>query len=311
MTKHSGLVSPSRSAIGAPRRYNGAMALQQLLGSLTTAAFFEDNFLKLPLARPGGCGHLAHLGGWEAIGHILAGRAADVLVGREGRKADVPTPTSADEARALLAQGLTVGIRQAHRHHAGLAELAASFHEDFAAPIDVHVYCTPAGQPGLGWHYDAEDVFILQTLGPKEWQLRKNTVNPWPLVETLPADMRYQREIMPVLRCTLAAGDWLYVPGGYWHSTRAVEESISLSVGVLSATAMDAFDFLRGRLLSSLRWRQRLPPAGAASPLSAEELVRHYQEVFTELGHDLATLLSQEELAREFLEAKRRNGPVQ
>ena len=36
---------------------------------------------------------------------------------------------------------------------------------DFAAPVDVHLYCTPAGQPGFGWHYDAEDVFVLQTAG--------------------------------------------------------------------------------------------------------------------------------------------------
>jgi ribosomal protein L16 Arg81 hydroxylase len=285
------------------------MAIEELLGPMTKAAFFEENFLKLPLARPGGCRHLAHLGGWEAVDHILAGRSADVLVGREGRKADVPTPASAGEARALLAQGLTVGVRQAHRHHAGLAELAAGFHKDLAAPIDVHVYCTPAGQPGLGWHYDAEDVFVLQTLGAKEWHLRKNTVNPWPLVETLPADMRYQREVMPVMRCALAAGDWLYVPGGYWHSTRAGEtESISLSVGALSPTALDVFDFLRGRLLSSLRWRQRLPSAGAATPLSEEELLRSYRELFTELGQDLAALLGQEGFARDFLSARQPGG---
>src|SRR5947209_3055839 len=138
--------------------------------------------------------------------------------------------------------------------------------EHFLAPIDVHVYCTPAGQPGFGWHYDAEDVFVLQTAGRKEWSLRKNTVNPWPLAEALPADMRHEREIMPVLRCTLAAGDWLYIPAGYWHRTRAGEESVSLSVGVLSASALDVYDFLRRQLLSSLRWRQRLPPAGGASP---------------------------------------------
>ncbi len=293
-----------QSATGAAGRYNGRMALQELLGSMPAATFFEENFLKVPLGRPGGCRHLAHLGGWEAVDRILAGRSADVLVGREGRKADVPTPTSADEAKALLAQGLTVGVRQAYRHHPGLAELAASFQADFAAPIDVHVYCTPAGQPGLGWHYDAEDVFVLQTLGSKEWRLRKNTVNPWPLVEALPADMRYPREIMPVMRCALAAGDWLYIPGGYWHSTRAGEESISLSVGVLSPTALDVFDFLRGRLLSSLRWRQRLPSAGAASPLSPEELLRRYHELFTELGQDLAAQLSQGPFARDFLAAR-------
>jgi ribosomal protein L16 Arg81 hydroxylase len=86
--------------------------------------------------------------------------------------------------------------------------------------------------------------------------------------------MGHERELMPVPRCTLAAGDWLSIPAGYWHRTRALEESLSLSVGVLSATALDVYDALRRHLLSSLRWRQRLPAAGAAAPLRGEELLR-------------------------------------
>src|SRR5262249_23259172 len=216
----------------------------------------------------------------------------DVLVGREGRRWGENGAPRPEEARPLLAEGYTLGIRHAERHDPGLAELADGFRRDFLGAVNVHVYCTPAGRPGFGWHYDAEDVFILQTRGSKEWSLRKNTVNPWPLVETLPADMRHERELMPVLRCTLRAGNWLYIPAGYWHRTEAGDESISLSVGVLSATAVDVYDFLRGRLLGSLRWRQRLPTPGAASTLSEAELLRRYQELFRELGQDLAETLA-------------------
>jgi 50S ribosomal protein L16 3-hydroxylase len=226
-------------------------------------------------------------------------------VGREGQSAQGPVPQTAAEARALLEAGWTLGLRHAERHDPGLAALAEGFRADFAAPIDLHLYCTPAGHPGFGWHFDAEDVFVLQTLGTKEWQLRKNTVHPWPLVETLPADMRYRREVMPLLRCTLTAGDWLYIPGGYWHATRAGDESISLSVGVLSPTGMDAFDFLRGQLLESLRWRQRLPSLGAATGVGEEELVCRYRELFAELGRDLAEVMGREEFVRAYL---RHNG---
>ena len=93
---------------------------------------------------------------------------------------------------------------------------------------------------------------------------------------------------MPLLRCTLNAGDWLYIPAGYWHRTQAGAESVSLSVGLRMTPALDAFDALRPRLLESLRWRQRLPPAGAVSTLSEGERVRLHQELFTELGKDLA-----------------------
>ena len=81
---------------------------------------------------------------------------------------------------------------------------------------------------------------------------------------------------------------------------------MSLSVGLLSATALDAYDFLRRELLGSLRWRQRLPTPGAASPLDTEELVRRYRELFAELGQDLAALLARDEFARAFVEEKRR-----
>lgn len=149
-------------------------------------------------------------------------------------------------------------------------------------------------------------MFLLQLRGSKAWQLRKNTVNPWPVGETLPADMRSQREIVPLLRCTLQAGDWLYRPAGYWHRGQALDESVSLSVGVASSTALDVYDFLRRRLLQSLLWRQRLPAAGAASPLTAEERLRRYRELFAALGRDLEAQFAGADLARDFLAGKER-----
>jgi ribosomal protein L16 Arg81 hydroxylase len=281
------------------------VVLEQLLGSVPLAAFMEGHFLRLPFALAGGCRHLIPTGTWETVERLLVQPGVDLLVGREGRRWGGKLPPTPAEARALLAEGYTLGVRHAERHDPNLAALAEGFRRDFQAPIDIHLYCTPAGCPGIGWHYDAEDVFVLQTQGSKEWELRKNTVNPWPLVETLPADMRYQREVMPLIRCTLAAGDWLYVPAGYWHRTRAGEESVSLSVGVLSAAAMDVYDFLRAHLLTSLKWRQRLPPTGAASTLDPEELLHRYRALFAELGDDLAELLKREEVVRAFLEQRR------
>jgi ribosomal protein L16 Arg81 hydroxylase len=285
------------------------MALEHLLPPDRQAAFLRENFLRLPYAAPGGCTNLTHLGSWEVVAHLLAEPGVDALLGREGQQYAGPTPTDMVKLRELLGAGYTLGVRHAERHHAGLGELAQGFQRDFVAPINVHVYCTPAGHPGFGWHYDAEDVFILQTQGSKEWWLRKNTVNPWPLVETIPADMRYAREIMPVIRCRLLAGDWLYIPAGYWHRTEAGDESISLSVGVLSATALDVYDFLRRELLASLRWRQRLPVAGRAAALGPAEPEAAYRQTFADLGRDLAELLGREETVRKFLaERGRRYG---
>lgn len=284
------------------------MVIERLLGSVSVAAFLAEHYLRTPFARAGGCAHLLPLGEGEILAAVLSRPGADVLVGQAGKRWEGPPPASESEVRAALDAGFTVGVRHAERQHAALEELAAGFRRDFAAPVDVHLYCTPAGCPGFGWHYDAEDVFLLQLRGGKEWQLRKNTVNPWPVVEALPADMRYEREIMPLLRCTLQAGDWLYLPAGYWHRGQALEESVSLSVGLTSATALDVLDFLRRRLVTSLLWRQRLPVTGAASTQSAEELLECYRALFAELGRDLAGQLTAETLPRAFLDAARQRG---
>lgn len=92
----------------------------------------------------------------------------------------------------MFSSGYTILIRHAERHFGPLAELAGGFSADLLEPVDIHMYCMPASQFGFGWHYDAEDVFVLQTQGEKEYSLRKNTVKPWPLVETLPNDMRFE-----------------------------------------------------------------------------------------------------------------------
>jgi ribosomal protein L16 Arg81 hydroxylase len=279
--------------------------IQQLLGDVSAQQFIEDFFLRQPFSLPGGALALAHLGNWEVVETILAQPGADVLVVKEGRRREGAQSPSPEEARRLFEEGYTVLVRHAERCHAEIADIAAGFARDFTAAVDVHLYCTPAGQHGFGWHYDVEDVFILQTAGSKEYSLRKNTVNPWPVLQTLPPDMRYEREIMPLARCLLSAGDWLYIPHGYWHKAEARDASISLAVGLMCPTALDLLDFLRKRVPHSIRWRQRLPVVGEASPSTAEELVSRHQELFTELGADLARLLRDETLVRDWVESRR------
>ena len=194
-----------------------ALILQKLLGSMTASKFMEDYFLRHPFALPGACGDLVDLGSWPAVERILACPDADVLAARKGQIWDGPRPNCGEDLRKILDAGYTLRIRRAQRHHPGLSQLAQSFERDFASPIDIQVYCTPPCCAGFGWHYDAEDVFVLQTFGSKEWHLRKNTVNPWPLVETLPRDMRYQREIMPLMRCFLETGDWPLQLNSAWQ----------------------------------------------------------------------------------------------
>jgi len=288
----------------SPAGYHSLMVIEQLLGDIQRQTFFDEYFLKRPFSLAGRSRDFSPLGSWQILESILAQPAVDVLVVKEGMRWEGDRAPTYLQARELHAAGHTVLIRHAERHEPRLAELAMAFQREFQGPVDIHIYCTPAGQGGFGWHYDVEDVFILQTAGSKEYSLRKNTVNPWPLLETLPQDMRYEREIMPLARCLLEAGDWLYIPNGYWHMARAREASISLAIGLLTASAMDVYRFLEPRLLESLLWRQRLPPAGGAEGDDELHLLGPYREIFAQLGEDLLRIFRDERVVRDFLASK-------
>jgi 50S ribosomal protein L16 3-hydroxylase len=277
------------------------MNLQALLGELPLSQFVVDYYHRLPYSAAGLAGPLCELGTWESLTAIIVQEQADVLVCRQNERYGGQLPRTEHEASRLIGEGYTLLVRHAERHDKRLALLAGEFAADFAAPVNIHMYATPGGQFGFGWHYDAEEVFIVQTAGRKEYSLRKNTVNPWPIEESLPADMRYESEIMPLTRCELAAGDWLYIPSGYWHKATSHELALSLAIGVQPRTGIDALDFLRRRLIDSLRWRQRLPVAGRAASLDEQELADAYGEVLKALANDLHAQLADGAFVTQFL----------
>lgn len=107
---------------------------------------------------------------------------------------------------------------------------------------------------------------------------------------------------MPLMRCSHCAGDWLYIPHGYRHRADARADSISLTVGVMSPSALDIFDFLRRELLDSLLWRQRLPIDLASLPEDSNATSPHYEALFQQLGGDLQRLLREPGLAKRYTE---------
>lgn len=273
------------------------MSLKQLLGKIPPAQFVSEHLHRLPFCMTGTATELCSLGSWDTLGQILIQPDVDLMVVREGQRSGVPDPKNLEEAQRLSSEGHTILVRNAQRHDPQLLQLAHGFAQDLHAPINIHFYVTPPGTHGFSWHYDSEDVFIVQTAGAKQYSLRKNTVNPWPLEETMPQDLRYERELMPLMQVQLKAGDWLYIPCGYWHKADAMEgdeSAISLAIGATSRSALDAFDLLRRELTDSLLWRQRMPVTGAAGALSPEELDARHSEIFAQLADNLSEILRSE-----------------
>jgi ribosomal protein L16 Arg81 hydroxylase len=155
----------------------------------------------------------------------------DILVVQGGREWRRAPPRSLEGLRQLFAQRLGVVVRRAEFHDPGLATLSERFARDLPGDVHVQLFATPARTHGFGWHYDAEEVFIIQTAGEKDYYFRRNTIDPHPRRDVQPDFARVREERTPILTTRLVAGDWLYLPRGWWHVAKARADSLSISLG--------------------------------------------------------------------------------
>lgn len=198
---------------------------------------FEEKYLfKKPFAVPHKAGRFRRVVTWELLSEVLGNGHNDSWLPQRGRLPEDPELSKGvltiEQAQKSFVAGRTVLLRHAERSSSKLEEIAGAFHQVFGRPIDIQVYCTPAGEEGFDWHYDSEDVFVIQSAGAKEFRLRENKLPREKLkipcdFSSFPARASHQE-----MRCLLEPGDWLYIPAGCWHKARALRPSFHLSVGV-------------------------------------------------------------------------------
>lgn len=206
-------------------------------------------------------------------------------------------PCSFDEAMAYYRDGCTLLLRYAERSHAGLKELADDFARGFHTPVDIQAYCTPANEQAFLWHYDVEEVFVLQTKGAKHYEIRPNTIHPNPLLNSIPDDLKYEQEKTPMRADVLVSeGDWLYLPSGWWHIARTQAESMHLSVGMMPVANHALIEFLHHVLAQDPMWRMRLPLFIA----DASQEKQFYAATLQALSTALSRLLASDETRERF-----------
>lgn len=218
--------------MSAPAQRRRSM-LQQWLGDTSMASFVGLHLGRSPCARPGSAAGAATCLRWDTLDALLGVPQLDVLVVRSGREQPAPRPRDLHELRGLLDGGIGLVIRRAERHDPALAALGRRMVQDLPGRVHVQLFATAARTSGFGWHYDAEEVFIVQAMGEKDFFFRRNTIDPRPRPGAQPDFGRIREERTPTLTCRLLPGDWLYLPHGWWHVARARTDSLSISLGVL------------------------------------------------------------------------------
>jgi len=206
--------------------------LRDWLGDLSLDAFASLHLGRNAWARPGVALPQIPLFGWPALGRILEQPDLDLIAVARGQFLDVPRPRSLAQARAMLASGAGFVIRHAQRNDPALASFAEDFTRDLPGEAHIQLFVTPGGTHGFAWHYDAEEVFITQTVGVKDYYFRENTITREAPRAIRHDFSRFREETSPLQTARLLAGDVLYLPARWWHMAKSVEDSLSISLGV-------------------------------------------------------------------------------
>lgn len=207
--------------------------LQKLLQDDSSSRFLSENWKCVPYSRPIAAKNLITFSHPEDLDKISSAANSKIKIIKDNQIIQSSQSFPSTLLHESLNQGRSLVIRHAEKSLKPLENLATQFATCFQGAVDIQIFLTPANQQTFDWHYDAEEVFIIQTEGTKKFTLRQNTINPNPSLDNMPNDLQYEKETSSiVLNCDLEAGDWLYIPKGWWHRAQAQTRSIHLSVGI-------------------------------------------------------------------------------
>lgn len=145
----------------------------------------------------------------------------------------------AEERLAGLGESHWTLLVQAVDHHVpAVADLIAPFRFIPNWRIDDVMVSLAADQGGVGPHFDQYDVFLIQGLGRRRWQIGPSCDADTPLLPH--DDLKLLRAFAATEEWVLEPGDILYVPPGVAHNGVAVgPDCMTYSVGFRAPSRSD------------------------------------------------------------------------
>jgi len=165
--------------------------------------------------------------------------------------------------------GATVTLPALHRTWQPLGRFCFELEKQLSHVVHTNAYVTPANAAGFTAHYDTHEVFVLQIAGAKRWQIFSSPL-PLPHRSQTFSPERDTPKGAPIAELNLRAGDLLYLPRGYIHSTSTSSTfSAHVTVGITVYTWVELAAELLQSSLANPRFRRALP-IGFASKTSAK-----------------------------------------
>lgn len=181
----------------------------------------------------------------------------------------------------FLEDGATVVFNRIEAHSLRIKELCLDIASFASAHTIANGYFSTASTPSFGKHWDTHDVFAVQLLGRKHWQLFAPTFD-LPVAGQTSKNFKKDCPTIASMDVVLTPGDVLYVPRGWWHEVRALNEpTFHVAIGTHAPLIRNFVSWLcAARIADHVEFR-RLFNSG---PEAIQEAARRLAELVCDPG---------------------------
>jgi ribosomal protein L16 Arg81 hydroxylase len=180
--------------------------------------------------------------------------------------------------------GCSLVLDQMHNREPKLTQLCRVLAAELGHRFQTNLYLTPASGKGFLPHWDNHDVFILQTVGFKNWKIEKQRRVLPGKGETMGDEGRELRGDLDSF--VLEQGDLIYIPRGFVHAAECgLEPSLHITLGV-NGVFWDDFLYaaVKAAILQDERLRHTLPLGFLQMP--DDTLIKRLRGAFRELADE-------------------------
>ncbi|MEM8485538.1 MAG: cupin domain-containing protein [Bacteroidota bacterium] len=211
-----------------------------LLGGLSIEAFLEEYWQKKPLLIRGALSAYTSPINKEDLMQIACedDAVARIILEKDG---DYPWQLLygpfEEDFHDMPVSHWTLLVQEVNRYVPEIAQLLDAFRFIPSWRVDDVMVSYAPEHGGVGAHVDNYDVFLLQAMGHRRWQIMNDPIKEEILVPDL--DVSMLQNFRPEEDWVLAPGDMLYLPPRVAHKGVALNECMTYSVGFRAPSHSD------------------------------------------------------------------------